>query len=195
MRLEKNNIKISIDELLVITIMSSLFSPCIMKYLSNYYACFLFILFHETAHVLVASLFGKRISEIRLSISGISININKKVEIEMFWIIIFLAGPIANIVLACMFINIPIVFEINIALAIINILPICPLDGYNILKILIKWYVSQEKSEKTINIISNIFLTILTIISLNLVIQYMNFSLIILTIYILIEEKYLSKNV
>ena len=49
-------------------------------------------------------------------------------------ILIYLAGPISNIILALVFYRIRFIFEINLSLAIINLFPIYPLDGYNVLE-------------------------------------------------------------
>lgn len=119
---------ISIDEIFAIVIISSIFSVHIMAYLKNYYMCFLFIIFHELSHMFVASLFGKKISGASVTLSGLCINYNIEKRGGYKWLIIFLAGPLANLLLAVMFCNINFIFQINISLAIINMIPIFPLD-------------------------------------------------------------------
>ena len=76
MRLKKCNILIEIENLLIIILISFFFSDKIKLFLTSYFVCYLFILFHELSHILFATLFGKKIEKIKLSIAGVCVTFN-----------------------------------------------------------------------------------------------------------------------
>ena len=130
---------LEIEYLLLITLLISGISNEIMSFLDKYYICMLFVTFHELSHILAGSLFSKKLSRIFIGISGMTafFKYDFGIRDRIYYIketIIFLAGPLANILIAYFFNDVKFVFEINIFLAILNLLPIYPLDGYNILK-------------------------------------------------------------
>ena len=130
---------LEIEYLLLITLLISSISNTIVSFLDKYYICMLFVTFHELSHILVGSLFSKKLSRIFIGISGMTafFKYDFSIRDRIYYIketIIFLAGPLANILIAYFFNDVKFVFEINIFLAILNLLPIYPLDGYNILK-------------------------------------------------------------
>ena len=136
MRFKKCNILIEIENLFIIILISFFFSDKIKVFLTSYYVCYMFILFHELSHIMFAMFFGKKIEKIKLSIAGVCVTFNNNGELEIVKnLIIYMAGPLANICLAIMFNNIDFVFDINVFLAILNLVPIYPLDGYNILSL------------------------------------------------------------
>lgn len=185
MKIKKCNILIEIDNLFIIILISFFISDKIKLFLTSYYVCYLFILFHELSHILFATLFGKKIKRIKLSIAGVCVTFNN-VELELVKnLIVYVAGPLSNICLAIMFNNIDFIFEINIFLAVLNLVPIYPLDGYNILSLFF--------NNTTTKYIQNIFLSLLFLISIIVFFYNFNPSLIIFFVYILLI-KYISKN-
>jgi len=179
MKLRVNEKAIYIEEGVIIVLFVCLFSKIARAYLANYYLCFLFITFHELSHIAIAALFGSSIKRINIRLSGLSVNLEKNFQ-RIKALLVYFAGPISNIILAILFRNIKIVFEINICLALINLVPIKPLDGYNIFKQII-----GKKALKTISKISEF---ILIVIGLLLIAKYCNISLIILLLYIKLEN-------
>lgn len=185
MRIKKCDILIEIENLLVIILISFFFSDKIKVFLTSYFMCYLFILFHELSHIVVAMFFGKKIEKIKLSIAGVCVTFNNG-ELEIVKnLIVYIAGPIANICLAIMFYNIEFIFEINIFLALLNLMPIYPLDGYNILSLFF--------CKRIIKNIEFIFLSLLFLISFFILIMNFNPSLFIFFVYIMLI-KYVSKN-
>ena len=185
MRVKKCNIFIEIENLLLIILISFFFSDKIKLFLTSYFVCYLFIIFHELSHILFATLFGKKIEKIKLSIAGVCVTFNNsKLEIVKN-LIIYLAGPLANICLAILFHKINFIFEVNIFLALLNLMPIYPLDGYNILNIFF--------NKSTIKNVENIFLSLIFLISVFILIGYFNPSLFIFFVYVMLI-KYVTKN-
>lgn len=184
---------IEIDIILIIVIITCLLSNNAFKFLYYFFACYLFIFFHELMHISVGSLLQKELISIKLSLSGVCATFKKsnKKNIsnldKLKNILIYSAGPISNIILALLFRNNNMIRDINVFLAFLNLIPIYPLDGYNILINFLDIF-NVEKSIKIINIISDILLIIMLIISFLLITKYMNFSLIMFTIYLFIVK-------
>lgn len=186
MKTKINNILIEIEDLFIIILISFFFSDKIKVFLTSYYVCYMFILFHECAHIIFAMLFCKKIEKIKLSIAGVCVKFNNNKELEIVKnLIIYIAGPLSNICLAIMFYNIKFVFEINIFLALLNLMPIYPLDGYNILKL----FLGYNKIQK----VEYIFFCLLFLISIFIFIETFNPSLFIFFMYVMLI-KYVSKN-
>lgn len=175
MKIKCNNVSLEIDELFLLVTFSCLVSKSIRIYFSNYFVCMLFAIFHETSHILVASVMGINPRRIRIKLAGLNaqyLSVGKSRR----WAFIYLAGPLSNFLMAVIFKNVKIVFEVNMALGLINLIPIKPLDGFNLLKIFVK--------EKKINIIQKIAIFLLVLLSIYIVVVYKNISLVILMSYI-----------
>ena len=123
-----------IENLLIIILISFFISGTIKLFLTSYFVCYLFIIFHELAHIIFATIYGKKIRKMKLSLAGVCVTFNNDDNINIVKkIIIYIAGPMSNFALALIFNKIDIVYEINIFLGILNLLPIYLLPGYNIL--------------------------------------------------------------
>lgn len=183
---------LEIEYLLIITLIISGISNNIFNFLDKYYICLLFVIFHELSHVLVGSLLNKRLSKIFIGISGMTAffkyDFNKKSRLyyikECF---VFLAGPMSNLIIASLFKEMKFVYEINIFLAILNLLPIYPLDGFNILKSILSAIFVNKKYivNKITKCVSIIFLLILSIVCILVFNIYKNIFSIIFLMYIL----------
>ena len=190
MILRLNSFFIEIENLFIIVLISFFFSDKIKLFLTSYFVCYLFIIFHELSHIIFASIFGKKIRKLKLSIAGVCVVFNNNDVLKIIKkIIIYLAGPLGNIILALLFRNIDFVFEINIFLAILNLMPVYPLDGYNILNCILTSLnkISYLKSIETF------FLSFLLVISIIVFFMYYNPSLIIFFMYVILI-KYFTKN-
>lgn len=188
MKLKIKEFNVYIDETFLIVGFLCIIFKEIREYFENYFVCFLFIVFHEFAHMFVASVFGIKTTRLNIRISGLSINLNKMNRQGIKWLFIYLAGPISNIILALLFKNIPMVYTINLALSIINLIPIYPLDGYNIFKILLKLIEKKQKIILKMQRITEIMVIIL-LVSLGICqfIFFRNLSIILIVFYIFIQ--------
>ena len=136
---------------------------------------------HELGHLIMGIILGMKPEKLEIIPIGIRItfklnikDINKKVKkankLEIKKILIAIAGPAINIlIIISATTKINIIAKINfiyanLLLAIINLVPIYPLDGGRILKGIITIFKGKQKGEQTINIISIISTIITTII-------------------------------
>lgn len=188
MVLKGKNFLFEIENLLIIILISFFISDKIKLFLTSYFVCYLFIVFHELAHIIFATIYGKKIRRIKLSLAGVCVTFNNDELKIVKKIIMYVAGPMSNLCLALIFRNINFVYEINLFLAILNLMPIYPLDGYNILLCLLDFF----KKSVYIHFIENIFVLILLFFSITILIFNFNPSLLIFTVYILLI-KYGSK--
>lgn len=193
MRLKIKDVNIYVEELVFLTIFLSVIFKEVREYFENYFICYLFIAFHEFAHMFVASIFDIKTTRISICISGLNINLNNKNRKGIKWFAIFFAGPISNIILALLFLKVPIVYTINLVLAVTNLLPIYPLDGYNIVKILLG-ILKIKNEQKMLNIIQSIFLVLFGILGVYQVIFLNNLSMILMLFYIFIHSEISRKN-
>ena len=164
--------KLKIDILLILVIVMCFISDNIYNYLYNYFLFYLFILFHEISHVFIASIFNNKLNYIKLTLCGVYASI----ELKKYKFLVYIAGPTSNFILAYIFKSNYNIFIINVFLGLLNLIPIYPLDGYNILKCFVK--------EKTLKRINKIMLIIFFCFSLYLLIRFLNFSFLIFLIYI-----------
>ena len=148
---------------------------------------FIFILLHELGHAITGIILGLKIKKININVFGLSIEfenygkerINNKIIIDM-------AGPAINIIsfiVAVIFKKEEIAY-INILLAIINLLPIYPLDGGRIVKnVLLKKYNYKQVVGYTEKISKDI-LIIITAISSILILYIKNVGIFLVIIYL-----------
>ncbi len=193
MKLKFNKITFNIEEIFLLITFIFLLSKKIRSILFSFYTCYLFILFHELSHIFVASLFGKKVNKLNFTLSGLNVNFYyniSKVKNNKYYIkeiIINLAGPISNIILCILFGYNKMIFEINMCLAIINMMPIYPLDGYNVLKNLLEiLYLNNIiKKRNIIKLINNLFFIFMTISFVILFFIMKNISYLIFLLYII----------
>lgn len=189
MQIKKNGFTFEIENLLIIILISFFFSAKIKLFLTSYFVCYLFIAFHELSHVAVAAIFSKKLKKIKLSIAGICVVFsNDELEIVKE-LIIYIAGPLSNLCLAMIFNNISFIFEINIFLCVLNLMPIFPLDGYNILRILFR----KIGKHKCIKYVQFTFFILLFLLSIIAIFCGKNPSLFIFFTYLMLI-KYATKN-
>lgn len=188
MKIKTPFLVLEIEILFIIVIFISIFSSTFFDYILNYFICYSFILFHELSHMFMASVFGKEIDIFKFSISGVNIKFkeesNKKNINILKEILIYIVGPFSNVFLAMLLKNNIMIFQMNLFLAFINILPIYPLDGYNILRNILYIFFSKKKSNIILECTNKFVFIIMLVIALLQVIFLKNPSIIIFSIYI-----------
>lgn len=188
MKLKIKEFTIYLDETILVLGFLCLIFERIREYFENYFVCYLFIIFHELAHMCVASIFGVKTTKLSIRISGLNICLKEWKRKDIKWLAIYLAGPISNVILAFVFKNIPMVYTINLALAIINLVPIYPLDGYNILEIVLNIFNIEQKSIIRMQKIAEIMVIIaLVILGMYQFVFLRNLSIILMLFYIIIQ--------
>lgn len=148
---------------------------------------FIFILLHELGHAITGITLGLKIKKVNVNVFGLSIEFeNYGKERINNKIIIDLSGPIINLIAftIAMILKKEEIAYINIILAIINLLPIYPLDGGRIVKnLLLKTHSYKEVVEYTEKISKNT-LIIITAISSIVILYIKNFGIFLVIMYL-----------
>jgi Zn-dependent protease len=182
---------IEIEIVLIFVVLTSIISKTLFKFLYYFFACYLFILFHELMHILIGIVLNKKLIKIKFSLSGVCAIFEKEKYIRSRLIyvkniLIYISGPISNLILAYLFIDNAMIRNINIFLAILNLLPIFPLDGYNIFLNIFNIMFIVKKSIRIMNNITNACIILILLVALYQIKEYHNFSMIIFCIYLFV---------
>lgn len=182
----------------------------ITKQMPIYLTVMVSMLLHELGHILIGVLLKMKLQKIHILMLGFSINFklrtldyNKKIGkgtlLTLKKILIAIAGPIVNLLLILIGINIKhtniseLIVYSNITLFLFNMLPIYPLDGGRVIKGTIHILLGKKKSITASRNISLITVHILTVFASFLILYIKNisvlFTIIVLWIIVLKEEK------
>lgn len=185
--------KIFIGEVILVSIICS--------YNHIFILALLWVILHELSHIIMANLIGCKFNNIELHIFGARAEM---LDIEEFTdfkkILIYIAGPAFNIIMAIMFFIIGVniessivkqSMELNIGLAFFNLLPAYPLDGSRIYEILLSKKMLYKKSQKIMSIISYSMASLFFIISVMeiIILHKVNISMFIAGIIIIYITK------
>ena len=181
--------------------------------LEIYALVMIFALIHELAHLVTGMLMGLKPETLRIMPLGFCIEFKTNIEdynkkilksniLSVKKIIIAIAGPFINLIIVLFGILYNIdtnIIYANLLLFLFNMLPIYPLDGGRILKNILKMFFANRKANDYTNIISNVLVIVLTMISSILILIYKNIAILVLiaTLWgILIKEnkKYFTYN-
>lgn len=157
----------------------------------------IWVFLHEITHILVALKFGCKFYNIEFHIFGMKaelIDIDSLKENQK--IIVYLSGALLNIVLAIFFYIINIKYDssfietsmnLNIGLAVFNLLPAYPLDGSRTLEVILSKKMLFKKAQKIISIVSFSIAALFIIISaiIYIFLHSLNLSMIIGAIIII----------
>lgn len=196
---------IDIEWLFLIILFIFIFSDKVKKFLISFYICYLFIVFHEFSHIFIATILGKNIEILKITLSGVCINLkkekynlcdNKNNKIENLKnILIYIVGPISNLILANIFSNIEMIYQINIFLAIVNLLPLFPLDGYNILLNILRYFkINEIIIEIILKTLIYVIYFLLIILGILQIILVKNISLVIFMVYLFLLQNTNNNN-
>lgn len=160
---------------------------------------FIFILLHELGHLVTGITIGLKVKKINIHISGLSVEFeNYGKQRNANKIVIDIAGPLINIIalIIAIIIKQEEIAYINLLLAIVNLLPIYPLDGGQILRTLLRKRFTYKETINFIESISQYTLIILTAIASCYLLIGKNIGIFIAILYlwaIIFKEKRKNK--
>lgn len=195
---------LEIEYIFFIVFFIFLFSNKVKEILFSFFICYLFIVFHELSHMLVASILGKDIEKFKVTLAGVCIEFKKEKYNLIIAnnsrinalknILIYIAGPISNLILAELFYKNDMIFQINIFFALVNLLPLFPLDGYNILVNIFEFFRINETIKEIFFKFSTYFVYFnLFLLAIFQLLQTKNISVFIFLFYIFLIQKQNSK--
>ncbi len=151
-----------------------LFAVCwFNRHLEMMCAAYSAMLLHETAHLAAALLIGLKPSYMCFQPFGVNLRLKNRIVYSLSdEIILYLSGPLTNIILslAALILSVktgnPLAdffYKENIALFIMNMLPVFPLDGGIILKKIISYKTGSQLAEKITKAISIVIILCITV--------------------------------
>ena len=160
---------------------------------------FIFILLHELGHLVTGITIGLKVKKINIHISGLSVEFeNYGKQRNANKIVVDIAGPLINIIalVIAIIIKQEEIAYINLLSAIVNLLPIYPLDGGQILRTLLRKRFTYKETINFIESISQYTLIILTAIASCYLLIGKNIGIFIAILYlwtIIFKEKRKNK--
>ena len=174
------------------------------KQIDLYASMMIFAFLHEIGHLIAGLVCGLKPKNINVMPIGFSISFKLNTDdynmklckgsiLSLKKIIIAIAGPIVNVVLAALLLsyNIEILgidsetlVYANIIIAMFNLLPIYPLDGGRIVRNILEIFINRINSIKYTNLISNVTVCLITAIASIGVLYFKNIAIILVIVYI-----------
>lgn len=154
------------------------------------------VVLHELAHYLVAKSLGYKLDNVCLMPYGAQLNLQSSILKTKDEILIAIAGPITNIILALFFLALwwlfPVVYVYteyfvyaNLITAVFNLLPLVPLDGSRVVLALFSIKGIRNKGYKVLSIINCIVAIILIIIFIISAFYVINFTFGVMAIFLI----------
>ncbi len=182
-----------------------LFLICyITRQLETLLMCYFIMTVHELSHLVAALWIGLTPSKIVIYPFGLNLKLKNKMVYSLSdEIILYLSGPLSNIIMALVSLffsdSTPFKNEFyiqNIALFLLNMLPCVPLDGGVILRKVIAYFKGYKKADTIMKIISGVLIFLFIILGVYLAYQYsFNYTICFIIIFLLCnifmsKEKY-----
>lgn len=175
---------------------------CLTKQIEVYGLVMLFAFIHELGHLFMGLALGMKPEKLEIMPFGLSISFkirpkdfNNRIKngniFNIKKIIVAFAGPLTNFIIILIVNNLNIeifkglmIVYTNFLIMMFNLLPIYPLDGGRILKESLHIIFGLQKSEEYTNIISKIFITIITIMASILILYVHNIAIVLIIAYL-----------
>ncbi len=172
------------------------------KQIEVYAMIMIFCLLHEIGHLLAGLMVGMKPILIKIMPFGFSISFKDDINgwnhkilkgnlMTLKRIIVAFAGPLTNIILIFIFLNLNLPEEqkkmilfSNLIIILFNMLPIYPLDGGRIIKGILHIYCGAKKSKIYTNDISIVTAIFLTIISSIAIYFYKNIAILFIIMFL-----------
>jgi stage IV sporulation protein FB len=165
-----------------------------MGELSYYLIVLACAFFHELGHIITARLLGFKIRALEF----LPVGLTAWIEIgngRRFWqeILLYISCPLVNILIAVVFVPflnqnpefVNNLIYINIGLAVLNMVPILPLDGGKILNSFLAFYYSCLKAYNICIRVSECLIFVISVLSLIVVLYSFNITFIFVMIFIM----------
>lgn len=160
--------------------------------LEKFIIAYFFIILHEIAHILIATLLRIKIREIELLPIGVNAKYTGRISV-IKELLISIAGPLASF-LFYKFLKQDYLRKINLFISITNLIPLKPYDGGRIIHSIVGLIINEKKSDEFCIKMQKIFLNFLTILAIIILIKSKNYYLVIACIYMICIIKEELKN-
>ncbi len=144
---------------------------------------------HEAAHLISAVILKIKFNKFKITLFGYNLNTDLDSLKLVKKIFLFLSGPACNLCLYFIFINTKYnnFADISLFLAIVNMIPIVPLDGGNICKSILEVFLNI-RSVCRYMIMTNTFFIICFLVIIHMYENYLYFLLIVMALKGILEE-------
>ena len=184
----RRKIRIFLLEFSVLIVIGNFYSKLLFS--------FIWAIFHEIAHIIMARFFNIKLKDININLTGLSTYGYEVEELNYTErMIVYLIGPLFNIVMALILMGLYSLFEvpfirmgidINLTLALFNMLPAYPLDGARIYEILLSKKFLYKKSKDILINLSFVIGGILFLgFCISIYLHSANFSFFLTSIFII----------
>ena len=164
------------------------------------------LMLHEFAHVLVSERLGYRMKKIKIMPYGIAIDGDFEFLLPKDEVKIAIAGPLINLFLWIVLVGVwwlfpstysatYVIANSSLFTAVINLIPIFPLDGGRVLHGILSLKLTQSNAYRVVRIVSAVFGVISVITCIILIILGMNFTYATICVFIISSIVLPNKNV